>query len=41
MVNCAGLTKNSTKIIITLSLLFFIDSFAGGFVAQSFFSFYY
>jgi MFS family permease len=41
LVNCAGLTKKSTKIIVMLSLLFFVDSFAGGFVAQSFLSFYY
>jgi predicted MFS family arabinose efflux permease len=41
MLNCAGLTAKSTNIIITLSLLFFVDSFAGGFVTQSFLSFYY
>ncbi len=39
--NCAGLTKKTEKTIAMLSLLFFVDSFAGGFVAQSFLSFYY
>lgn len=41
IVNCAGLTKESTRTIVMLSLLFFVDSFAGGFVAQSFLSYYY
>lgn len=41
LVNCAGLRPESTKTIFMLSSLFFVDSFAGGFVAQSFLSFYY
>lgn len=41
ILNCAGLTSSSTKIIAMLCLLFFVDSFAGGFVAQSFLSLYY
>lgn len=41
IVNCAGLTKESTRTIVMLSALFFVDSFAGGFVAQSFLSYYY
>lgn len=41
MINCAGLTEKSTKVIVQLSLLFMVDSFAGGFVAQTFLSFYY
>lgn len=40
-INWSGLTKDSAKIIFMLSSLFIIDSFAGGFVAQSFISFYY
>ena len=41
MVNCTGLTQQSTKTIAMLSGLFMIDSFAGGFIAQAFLSFYY
>ena len=41
IVNVAGLTAENTKVIVMLSLLFMVDSFAGGFVAQAFLSYYY
>jgi MFS family permease len=41
LITCTGIKKENINTIVTLSILFAVDAFAGAFIVQSYLSYYY